>query len=123
MVRSPKVHPIPFVAFIEGPVRKKVALILVSGDGEDLAGRDPQASKRLKNVDYSTETLLSAPKKVGGRFFLMWVEVTYNVFVLSVIKDRYQISVRYSFSGGIQKSSRLPHHQRFMHLFLRRKTL
>ena len=63
-------------------------------------------TKRLKISDYVPIREQTSPLKIGGRlntFVLNWLEITDDAFVLSVVRNGYQISVLESFPGVLRE--------------------
>ena len=68
-------------------------------------------TKRLKTNDYVPKEEQTSPLKIGGRLNLFvqnWQEITDDAFVLSVIRNGYQISVLESFPGVLREVTKSP---------------
>ena len=68
-------------------------------------------TKRLKTSDYVPIKEQTSPFKIGGRlntFVQNWLEITDDAFVLSVVRNGYQISVLESFPGVLREVTKSP---------------
>ena len=105
----------PIVSFgvsVIGTCQEVAVPAPVAGDLEELT-KTPLApkTKRLKTSDYVPIGEQTSPLKIGGRlnsFILNWQEITDDVFVLSVVRNGYQISVLDSFPGVIREVTKSP---------------